>query len=386
VASPDPTDRPLRVGLNLLFLGAQAGGVGRYARELAGALLAAEPATQLTVFVARGHPHDLRDEDWASRARWVTLPGPTNGRWAAPAQYAALPVLAAARGLDVLHSPANVGPVIAPGIATVVTLHDLIWLHRGSEWDSDPRAVRAMQRQVAFCVRHADRVFAVSEAAAEDFVHTLGVTRARIVVTRSGVRRPPALSPTPEAELRARLDLGHARVLLCVAQKRPYKNQASLVRALPALHSEVVLVAPGASTDYEVELRRLAAELGVSHRLRLPAWLSEADLAGLYALSEVFALPSRTEGFGLPVLEAMAHGLPVACADIGALREVSGNAALRFDPDDQAAIETCLTRLFTNANLRQELIARGSEQVNRFTWERTGVASLRGYRAAIAGR
>jgi glycosyltransferase involved in cell wall biosynthesis len=386
VVSPDPTDRPLRVGLNLLFLGAQAGGVGRYARELAGALLAAEPATHLTVFVARGHPRDLRDEEWASRARWVTLPGPTNGRWAAPAQYAALPVLAAARRLDVLHSPANVGPVIAPGIATVVTLHDLIWLHRGSEWDSDPRAVRAMQRQMAFCVRHADRVFAVSEAAAEDFVHTLGVPRARIVVTRSGVRRPPPLSPTPEAELRARLDLGHARVLLCVAQKRPYKNQASLVRALPALHSEVVLVAPGASTDYEVELRRLAAELGVSHRLRLPAWLSEADLAGLYALSDVFALPSRTEGFGLPMLEAMAHGLPVACADIPALREVSGDAALRFDPDDQAAIDACLTRLFSDSDLRQELIARGNEQVNRFTWEQTGVASLRGYRAAIADR
>ncbi|MGH2868697.1 MAG: glycosyltransferase family 4 protein [Solirubrobacteraceae bacterium] len=378
-----PTDRPLRVGLNLLFLGAQAGGVGRYARELAGALLAAEPATQLTAFVARGHPPDLRDEEWAARVRWVTLPGPANGRWAAPAQYAALPVLA--RGLDVLHSPANVGPVIVPRVATVVTLHDLIWLHRGAEWDSDPRAVRAMERQVALSVRHSDLVFATSQAAADDIAAAFGVNRARLAVTPMGVRRS-TVSATAESELRMGLDLGRARVLLCVAQKRPYKNQAILVRALPALDSDVVLVAPGASTKYEDELRRLASELGVSSRLRLPAWLSESDLAGLYALSEVFALPSRLEGFGLPVLEAMAYGLPVACSDIGALREVSGNAALRFDPDDQTAVETCLTRLFADAKLRQELIARGNEQVNRFAWEQTGVASLRGYRAAIAGR
>jgi glycosyltransferase involved in cell wall biosynthesis len=228
-------------------------------------------------------------------------------------------------------------------------------------------------------------VFAVSEAAAEDFVRTLGVPRGRIVVTRSGVRRP-TISPTHEAELRERLDLGRARVLLCVAQKRPYKNQASLVRALPVLDSEIVLVAPGASTGYEAELRRLAVELGVSERLRLPSWLSEADLAGLYALSEVFALPSRIEGFGLPVLEAMAHGLPVACADIAALREVSGDAALRFDPDDQAAIDACLTRLFADSDLRRDLIQRGTEIVDRFSWTRTGAASLRGYREAIAGR
>jgi glycosyltransferase involved in cell wall biosynthesis len=385
VVSPDPTDRPLRVGLNLLFLGAQAGGVGRYARELAGALLAAEPETQLTVFVARDHPDDLRDEEWASRARWVRLPGPANGRWAALAQYAALPVLAAARKLDVLHSPANVGPTIAPRIATVVTLHDLIWFHRAAEWEADPNAARAMRRQVTFSVRHADGVFATSQAAGHDMVGALGVDPARLTVTPMGVRRP-TLVATSEADLRERLDLGRARVLLCVAQKRPYKNQASLVRALLALDSEIVLVAPGASTEYEGELRRLAVELGVSDRLRLPAWLSESDLAGLYALSEVFALPSRIEGFGLPVLEAMAHGLPVVCADIGALREVSGDAALRFDPDDQPAIEACLIRLFADPKLRQELIARGDEQVNRFTWRQTGVASLRGYRDAMAGR
>ena len=383
--SPDAGLRPLRVGLNLLFLGPRAGGVGRYARELTGALLTAEPATELTVFVGRDCPDDLRAESWAPQVRWVTLAGPAHGRWGVLREHAALPALAGLHGLDVVHSPANVGPVIGPGTAKVVTLHDLIWFHRPEEWDPDPQAARAIRRQVAFSVRHADRVFATSQAAAQDITQSLGVAPARLALTPMGVRRP-ALAATPEPELRERLNLGRARVLLCVAQKRPYKNQDALVRALVALAPEIVLVAPGASTDYEGGLHRLADELGVSDRLRLPAWLSEADLGGLYALSEVFALPSRIEGFGLPVLEAMAHGLPVACADIPALREVSGDAALQFDPDDQAAIDACLTRLFADADLRHVLIRRGARQVDRFSWTKTGAASLGGYREAIAAR
>lgn len=380
-----PSGRPLRVGLNLVFHGVRAGGVGRYARELGGALLAAEPGIALTVFVAADHPEELRSAGWAPQARWVTVPAASGSRPAALAEYLALPALAVARGLDVLHSPANVGPVIAPRVATVVTLHDLIWFHQGAGWGADPRAQRAIRRQVAHSVRHADRVFATSQAAADDIVLALGVPRERIALTPMGVRRP-AVTATPEAVIREQLVLGGSRVLLCVAQKRPYKNQASLIRALPALDPEIVLVAPGASTEYEDELRRLAAELGVSDRVRLPAWLSEPDLAGLYALSEVFALPSRIEGFGLPVLEAMAYGLPVACSDIPALREVSGDAALRFDPGEQPAIDACLTRLFADRALQRELIGRGQVQVNRFTWKQTGVASVRGYRDAIAAR
>ena len=319
--------------------------------------------------------------------RWVTLAGPAHGRWGVLREHAALPALAGLRGLDVVHSPANVGPVIGPGTAKVVTLHDLIWFHRPEEWDPDPQAARAIRRQVAFSVRHADRVFATSQAAAQDITQSLGVAPARLALTpprfdsRHSGRRHDGVRAARDG-----LNLGHTGVLLCVAQKRPYKNQDALVRALVALAPEIVLVAPGASTDYEGGLHRLADELGVSDRLRLPAWLSEADLGGLYALSEVFALPSRIEGFGLPVLEAMAHGLPVACADIPALREVSGDAALQFDPDDQAAIDACLTRLFADADLRHALIRRGARQVDRFSWTKTGAASLGGYREAIAAR
>ena len=307
------SERPLRIGLNLVFLGERAGGVGRYATELPGALLEAEPDTELHAFVSRDAPSQLFEQPWAASVRWVTVPVRLAG---SPlhlvAQFAALPTIARARGLDVLHSPANTGPVLTPGVASVVSLHDLIWLHRAEEWEPSRFVQRRMRMLVEHCVRHADRVFADSRAAAEDFVQTLGLPRERIDVTPLGVHVPEGAPTVAEAELRARLRLGSARVLLCVAQKRPYKNLQALVRALPELDSDVLLVLPGSPTEHEAQLRSLAEELGVGERVRLVDWISDEELDALYALSEVFVLPSLIEGFGFPVLEAMARGVPVA--------------------------------------------------------------------------
>jgi glycosyltransferase involved in cell wall biosynthesis len=377
--------RPLRVGLNLVFLGERAGGAGRYAGELPGALLAAEPDTHVQVFVSRDVPEALREAVWAERVEWVTLPVRLSGPpMHVLAQFAALPLLARVRGLDVLHSPANVGPAVTPGVASVVSLLDLIWLHRAQEWESSARVQRRMDVLVRYCLRHVDRVFAISHAAAEDFVSTLGVARERIDVTPLGVS-PPTATPSDEHELRERMNLGDARVLLCVAQKRPYKNLHTLVHALPELPDDVVLVLPGSPTEYERELRELALDLGVAERVRLPDWLSDAALEGLYALSSAFVLPSLIEGFGIPVLEAMMRGVPVACANVSALPEVAGDAALLFDPTSQEEITHAARRLFDDRELARLLVARGHGRVREFTWERTGAASLEGYRRAIAG-
>jgi len=387
VSDGGAVQRPLRVGLNLLFMGEGAGGVGRYATELVGALLAADPATELHLFVARHAPTHLRRQPWSDQVRWVEVAG-----GAAPppvgvaAEFLALPALARARQLDVLHSPANTGPVQLPGVASVVTLHDLIWLHRAAEWSPSRWAQLRTRALVHHCVRHADRIFAVSQAAAEDISQTLGVASDRIEVTRSGVRIPTP-PPAHEAErARAQLALGDGRVVLCVAQKRPYKNLASLIRALPALEPDVFLVIPSAPTAHENELRALAAELGVAERIRLPGWLEEQELEGIYACSQVFVLPSLIEGFGLPVLEAMARGVPVACSNVSALPEVAGDAALLFDPTRQDEVTGAIRRLLEDRALAEQLIARGFERARAFTWERTGAASLAGYRHAIAAR
>lgn len=378
---------PLRVGLNLIFLGERAGGAGRYARELPGALLEVEPATEIELFVSRDAPASLREEPWAKDVRLTTLPihlsGPPTH---VPAEYLALPALAAARRLDVLHSPANTGPTRTwGGVTSVVSLLDLIWLHRPEEWEASPRVHRTMRRRVSRAVSGADRIFAISQAASEDIQDTLGVPGERIEVTPLGTR-VAGVQPMAPQGLRAWLDLGDARVVLCLAQKRPYKNLRCLIGALPALDPDVVLVLPGSPTPYERELRDYARELGVIDRVRFPEWLSDEQVEGVYGCAEVFVLPSLIEGFGLPVVEAMLRGVPVACSNTPALAEVAGEAALTFDPHRQEEVTAAIARLLDDRSLARRLAERGRARAAVFTWRHTAAATLEGYRRAIASR
>jgi glycosyltransferase involved in cell wall biosynthesis len=374
----------VRAGLNLVFHGDRAGGTGTYVRELVRALVALPDAPRLTLFVSRAAPPELRQADWAGEVDWVTLPWGPESRLNLPEVMAALPALAARRRLDVLHSPANVGPLASPGVARVVTLLDLIWLHQPEDWNAS-RWTRFTTRTLSLhSARRADRVLAISHAAAADFPRSAGIDPARIDVAPLGVRMPdPATAVTSEADLRAKLGVGAAPIVLSVAQKRPYKRLDTLIRALSELAGVPVLVLAGPPGDDEPRLRALAGELGLADRVAFVDWIAEADLAGLYRCAACFALPSEIEGFGLPVLEAMSHGTPVACSDRWSLPEVAGDAALLFDPDDQEAVTGALGRLLEDRELATRLGAAGVERARGFTWERTARGTLAAYGRAI---
>lgn len=381
-------DPPLHVGLNLVYLVRRAGGAGTYARELIPELLQAEPGTRITAFVSQEFDRADREAPWAAEVDWVVLPAtvtygpPWNSLRSMRAQWMILPRIARRRGLDVVHGPANVVPLMVAGVATVVTLLDLIWLrHPGT---MTARETLAMRLSAVPSARMADRVIAISNSARDDIVETLDLDHGRIDITPLGVRLAGRPAPAPEAELRTRLDLGERPVVLCVSQKRTHKNLARLVRAVADL--EAVLVLPGSSTPYEEELRTLAAELGVANRVRFPEWLPEEDIEGLYRAAACFALPSLEEGFGLPVLEAMARGVPVCCSDISALPEVAGDAALFFDPLDLESIRAAVRRLLEDRGLAGALAERGRRRALAFTWRRTAEGTLAAYRHAIAER
>jgi glycosyltransferase involved in cell wall biosynthesis len=374
----------LSVGLNLTFLVEESGGAGRYARELARAILDVEPDTRITAFVGSTAPARPFAAEIAERVELVRFPVRGTGvpPWHLLAQLGALPVLAARRNLDVIHGLANLVPPLSPAVPTVVTILDLTWIHF-------PRTLRrraTLARKVLapLCARAADRVIAISEAGKRDVVETLGLAPTKIEVTPLGVRSDESQEPGSAEGVRRRFGIPPGPVVLCVAQKREHKNLARLIRAVAAIRAEdVQLVLAGEPTPHERDLRTLAVELGIGVRVHFPAWVSERELAGLYELASCFVLPSFMEGFGLPVLEAMQHGIPVACSNASSLPEVAGPAAVYFDPSIEDEIARAIERLLHDRSLADELVRRGYERCAQFTWEATARRTLATYRRAI---
>jgi glycosyltransferase involved in cell wall biosynthesis len=242
-----------------------------------------------------------------------------------------------------------------------------------------------MRVLVPLGVRRSDRVIADSQSTRRDLVSLLGVPDARIDVVPLGLGAVRRCEPLSERELRERLRLGERPVLLSLSAKRPHKNLMALIGALARIPVErrPVLVLPGYGTAHESELRERADALGVGEDVRWPGWLPDRELEGLWRAAAAFVYPSLYEGFGLPVLEAMARGVPVACSNASSLPEVAGDAALLFDPREEAAIAASIERLLSDPVEAQRLRARGAERARTFTWGRTAQLTLESYRRAL---
>jgi glycosyltransferase involved in cell wall biosynthesis len=378
----------LRVGLNLAYLVEDSGGTGTYARQLIPSMLQAEPGVEITAWIGTTAPVWLAQEPWAQEVRWVRLPVPGLGSpWHLWHELAGIGFDAARRKLDVLHGLAYLAPLVHPSVASVVTILDVIWVHHP---EATGRRFQLVMGALAPAVgRRADRIIAISRAARDDISATLSLDIEKFDVTPLGIAPAPAPRASfDSAALRRRLELGPEPIVLCVAAKRAHKNLHGLIRAFALLDEHAgspaaQLVLPGSANDYERELQALARELGIEDRVRFAGWVSEEDLEDLYAAAECFVLPTFREGFGLPVLEAMARGVPVACSDIPALSEVAGDAALLFDPNDPASIERAIARLLEDRRFANELVERGRERCHAFTWERTAQATLVSYRRAL---
>ncbi len=375
---------PTHVGLNLIFLvPGETGGMEVVARELIPALLsAAPPGTRFTAFVNR-EAAATGDGPWGELLPAVTVPVNAHDRvqWVLGEQTL-LPLLAARAGVELMHSMASTAPLWGR-FRRVVTVHDLIYA-RFPEAHAGIRD-RGMRVLVPSAVRRSHRVIADSQSTREDLVELLGLAPARIDVVPLGLGAVRRQKPLPAQEVRARLRLGERSVVLSLSAKRAHKNLLALIGALARIASErrPVLVIPGYPTAHESELRARAAALGIAEDVRFPAWLSSAELEGLWAITRAFVFPSLYEGFGLPVLEAMARGVPVACSNASSLPEVAGDAALLFDPHDEAAIATAISRLLSDETLRARLTARGAARARQFTWERTARLTLESYARAL---
>lgn len=374
----------MHVGLNLIFLvPGETGGMEVYARELIPALLeAAEEGTRFTAFVNREAALS-KDGPWGELLPAVTVPviARSRAQWVLGEQLL-LPGLARRAGVDLLHSLASTAPARG-GFRRVVTVHDLIYA-RFPETHAGVRDL-GMRLLVPLAVRRSHRVIAISQSTRSDLLELLHASAAKIDVIPQGLGLSQVKEALPAQALRERLDLGERQVALSLSAKRPHKNLIALIGALARIAPErrPVLVLPGYPTGHEGDLREHASALGVDRDVRLLGWLPSNQLEGLWRIADAFVYPSLYEGFGLPVLEAMARGVPVACSSASSLPEVAGDAGLLFDPHDEAAMAAALERLLFDGGEAERLRARGLERARQFSWERAARATLDSYRRAL---
>lgn len=379
----------MRVIFNVDAITAPLTGIGRYALELARGLARSEHVEALRLYSAyqwvEDPEHALRsNRTIAAVRRHVPF---KSAALEAYTQLRSAMFRLHTRGLGdwLLHTPNYVlMPFAGPALTTV---HDLSWLAHPET--HPPERVRFLERHLPRSLEQASAVLTDSDFIADEITAKLGVARAKLRVVPLGVDaayRPRA--PRELAPVLARHALADQAYLLVVATQEPRKNLARLARAYAALPRELrarhPLVIAGGRGWLNAELERVLAPLEARGEVRRLGYVDEAELPLLYAGAHAFAFPSLYEGFGLPVLEAMASGVPVLTSRGSSLEEIARDAlgpiALCVDPLDVDALRAGLERLLQDDAWRADASARGLAQARAFGWQRCVDATLAVYR------
>jgi glycosyltransferase involved in cell wall biosynthesis len=371
----------MRFGVDARYIQDHFPGIGRYTYSLIRALSPLLGQDTLVLLVSASARNTRFDLAALARLPGVEVAPVTSGVFAL-SQQLELPRLARRLRLDLYHNPYYIIPYAMP-CPVVATVHDLIpYLHPDAL--PQPRLRWLFTALVRLTVWRARVILVDSVSARDDLVRIMGASPGRVTATL--LAADASFHPQPAASvaaLRARLGL-EKPYLLYLGINKPHKNLARLVEAWVSLPQDLrqrhQLVLAGRRDPRYDEEARLCARLALGEEVR---WLDSPDnetLPLLYAGAKAFVFPSLYEGFGLPVLEAMASGVPVACSDASSLPEIVGDAALTFPPQDVAAMARALERLLTEPLLAQKLAARGLARAATFTWERTAREVMALYR------
>ena len=373
-----------------LQTGHRARGIGTYTRELLRALLALDSDNDYLLVVHGGETELCRDLALSSlpaRVALLSLPKPPLGRFTGFASHqAALPLLLRQQKADLFHVPGFVAAFSVPGIPwrvsqpLVVTLHDFLPL-RMPELFNDKAINRIWYARQMAAARRAARLICVSQATRADAIEMLAAPADRCVVVHEGVDRevfhPASGSSVTAAAWPFILFVGGS-----FANKNRQGALAAFVRLVSAstLPHHLVLVGQDDLPDAALAAAYPGLDVRRVHRL---AAVSQDELARLFRDADLFLFPSLSEGFGLPVLEAMASGVPVVTSSISSLPEVAGDAAVLVDPTDTDALAAAMGQVLADRAQHDRLRLAGLARVARFTWQAAAQQTLAVYRSVV---
>lgn len=377
----------MRIGMDAKRVVSNATGLGGYGRTLVGSLSALlADGDELRLYVPTPGRAELRSQIEGLPHTSLALPaGGVGGSlwrsWAVTAQLRA-------DGVDLYHGLSGELPLglRRAGIPGVVTIHDLIFLPH-PEFYAHRLDTLIYAWKFRHTLREASHVIAISECTRRDILRYGDIEPERVSVIYQSCE-PRYAAPVTAAErtrVAARYRLP-ARYIIGVGTIERRKNMLLAVQALAALPCGISLVLVGRATPYAAEIRRRAETLGVASRLMMLHGVPGSDLAALYQGAEAAVYPSRYEGFGLPVVEAIQSGLPVVAATGSCLEEAGGPHALYVDPDDPRAMAQAVASVLRGAGGREERVARCREYVRRFEGRDVAGEVLEVYRRVRAER
>lgn len=386
----------MKIGIDARFLThPQHGGFKTYTEQLIRALAAVDSTNEYVLYLDRAPDAECSIPPRPNFE--LSIVGGTLPFAGMPVrEQIALPLRARRDRLDLLHSPSLTAPLSAP-CPSVVTIHDTIWLapERYGRATAESGKRSLMQRYYRFVTNHAARraamVITVSHAARRCIIEQLGVPGDRVRVTHAAASPDYRKSENVEelARVRNRYSIGR-HFVLALGSADPRKNVATLLRSYAGLPQSLrdahELAIVWTHTHLAGDIAALAVQLGIRDRIRFLTGVSNDDLRALYSVAQLFVFPSRYEGFGLPVLEAMACGTPVVAANNSSIPEIAGQAALLVDAEDGAGLTSQMAKVLGDRELRARLTAAGLARARSFSWQRCARETIAAYEAALPSR
>ena len=374
----------MRIAFDTTSIPRLMAGAGVYTCNLIRALAAVDEENEYVVFARDGAFDDLQRERPQFQVAHVSARSrPLRLFW----EQVLLPFQAKGRAIDVVHSPHHTAPVLTLGCRRVVTFHDLTFFILPERY---PRRRRLYFRSVSWtAAKVADRLICPSQAVMDDIVRLLHVSPAKVRPIAEAAA--PAFRPLEDKAALERFRLKHLlpeRFILSVGSLEPGKNRTTLLKAFAKLRRQGIehklVVAGQRAWKYRDDFH-LVEELGLKGEIIFTGYILPEEMPALYNAADLFVFPSLYEGFGLPVLEAMACGVPVVASNLSAIPEVAGDAAILTDPRDADLLCDSMARILKDDGLRATLRTRGLERAAQFSWEKAARETIEVYREAVGG-